>query len=611
MSDIQVKPGYKRTQVGVIPEDWDLKRVADFTDCTAGGTPSTRIKAYWGGEIPWMSSGELHKKVVSHVEGKITEEGLRNSNAKLLPPNCVLIGLAGQGKTRGTVAINTIPLCTNQSIAAILPSPKFEPKYLFYNLENRYLELRDLSSGEGGRGGLNLTIIRNIHVPLPPLPEQRAIAQVLSDVDAWIEALGRLIAKKRAVKQAAMEELLTGQVRLPGFVKKSGYKRTDIGSIPADWEVKRIGDVLSLRYGQSPKGIMVEDGFYPVIGTSGEIGKTNQFLYDKPSIIIGRKGTINTPQYVDVPFWPIDTTFYSVIFNSNSPTFLFYLLLTINWLHYNEASGVPSLNANTILGIKIPVPPFSEQQAIAKVLSDMDAEIEALERQREKAAAIKQGLMQELLTGRIRLVKRKTPVLRIIKGKRTQKQYSHSWAFNEAVVIATLANRFADKRHPLGRKRYTKLAYLLHRYANEDVGGYLPKAAGPYNPRTRYAGPEKIALEKDYVRWHIRGPYEGFVAGEKTAEAEKYFRRWYGLKALQWLDQFRYKSNDELELLTTVDMAVEELKRAGKPITVETVKEFIRNEPEWTPKLERPFFSDDNIARAIKDLDRLFDTSEE
>jgi type I restriction enzyme S subunit len=194
--------------------EWEAKRISEFTGCTAGGTPSTQVASYWGGSILWMSSGELNLKRVEEVEGRITDEGLRNSSAKMIPSKCVLVGLAGQGKTRGTVAMNLVELCTNQSIAAIFPSPAFVPEYLYYNLDSRYDELRDLSSGDGGRGGLNLTIIKAIEIPLPSLPEQTAIAEVLSDMDAELAALEQRRAKTRALKQGMMQELLTGRIRL-------------------------------------------------------------------------------------------------------------------------------------------------------------------------------------------------------------------------------------------------------------------------------------------------------------------------------------------------------------------------------------------------------------
>jgi type I restriction enzyme, S subunit len=193
---------------------WDIKRIGEFTDCTAGGTPSTSIPAYWGGSNRWMSSGELNLKIVAEVEGRITDQGLRNSSAKMLPANCVLIGLAGQGKTRGTVAINKVPLSTNQSIAAVYPNSSFCSEYLYYNLDMRYDELRGMSTGEGGRGGLNLKVIGSIPVPFPELQEQCAIASALSDMDTEIAALEQRREKTKAIKQGMMQALLTGRVRL-------------------------------------------------------------------------------------------------------------------------------------------------------------------------------------------------------------------------------------------------------------------------------------------------------------------------------------------------------------------------------------------------------------
>lgn len=206
--------------------EWKVRRIGEFTECAAGGTPSTQIAGYWGGNIRWMNSGELNLKMVHEVEGRITEDGLRNSSTRIVPKGCVLIGLAGQGRTRGTVAMNLVGLCTNQSIAAIFPSPQFSSEYLYYNLDSRYDELREMSAGDGGRGGLNLNIIRSIPVPFPPLDEQRAIASVLSDLDAEIAALERRRDKTRAIKQGMMQALLTGRVRLVGSEATAEEART-------------------------------------------------------------------------------------------------------------------------------------------------------------------------------------------------------------------------------------------------------------------------------------------------------------------------------------------------------------------------------------------------
>ena len=207
--------GYKSSDLGEIPKDWEVQKIGTFTDCTAGGTPSTSISSYWGGSNPWMSSGELHLKRVFDVAGRITDLGLANSSTKYIPAESVLIGLAGQGKTRGTVAISKVALCTNQSVAAIFPSSNYHSEYLYYNLDSRYEELRDLSTGDGGRGGLNLTIIRNLALPLPDVEEQTAIATILSDMDEDIQSLEARLAKTRDLKQGMMQQLLTGKIRLP------------------------------------------------------------------------------------------------------------------------------------------------------------------------------------------------------------------------------------------------------------------------------------------------------------------------------------------------------------------------------------------------------------
>ena len=135
--------------------EWNQFRLGEMTEIYSGGTPSTTISEYWGGSIPWMSSGELNNKKIYDVEGRITQKGMQNSSAHLIPKYCVLIGLAGQGKTRGTAAYNYISLCTNQSIAAIYPNDKkFDSRFLYYIIDSMYESLRELSSGDGGRGGL-------------------------------------------------------------------------------------------------------------------------------------------------------------------------------------------------------------------------------------------------------------------------------------------------------------------------------------------------------------------------------------------------------------------------------------------------------------------------
>lgn len=231
---------------------------------------------------------------------------------------------------------------------------------------------------------LNQGTLANLELPLPPtLAEQEAIAGALGDADALIDALERLLAKKRAVKQGAMQELLRPK---------------------AGWEVKKLGEALTIKHGKSQHEVVADSSPYPILASGGQIGTASHFLYDKPSVLIGRKGTIDRPQYIESPFWTVDTLFYSIVHAPNSAKYLFYQFCLIDWRQYNEASGVPSLNARTIEQIEVLLPSPTEQTAIAQILSDIDAELVALERKLTKARQVKQGMLHQLLTGQVRLV---------------------------------------------------------------------------------------------------------------------------------------------------------------------------------------------------------------
>jgi len=195
--------------------EWERCKVKDFTKVVAGATPSTSNKEYWGGDIRWMNSGELNLKRVYEVQGRITQLGYEKTSTKIIPPQSVLIGLAGQGKTRGTAAINYIELCTNQSIASILPSDKYYPEFLYQNIESRYKELRDISSGDGGRGGLNLQMIYNLNIPYCSISEQRKIGDFLCLLDQRIETQRKIIEKYESLIRGISNKLLYADNGIP------------------------------------------------------------------------------------------------------------------------------------------------------------------------------------------------------------------------------------------------------------------------------------------------------------------------------------------------------------------------------------------------------------
>ncbi|WP_341301052.1 restriction endonuclease subunit S [Lysinibacillus sp. FSL H8-0500] len=169
------------------------------------------------------------------------------------------------------------------------------------------------------------------------------------------------------------------------------------------WKTLKLGDILDVKHGKNQKEVEVLGGKYPILGTGGEIGRTNVYLYNKPSVLIGRKGTIDKPRYIDNPFWTVDTLFYTNIKAGYDPKWLYYRFCKIPWKKYNEATGVPSLSASTIKSIKIEIPTFDEQKKIASILSTWDKAIELKEKLIEQKKEQKKGLMQKLLTGEERL----------------------------------------------------------------------------------------------------------------------------------------------------------------------------------------------------------------
>jgi len=378
----RVPKGYKQTEVGVIPEDWEVKTVGS-------------VAAYANGKAHEGNISDFGKYIVVNSKFISTNGKVKKYSDDCFSPTSeseILMVMSdvpnGRAIARCFFVDHNDLYTVNQRICVFRPN-QINGRLLYYKLNRHpfYLSFDD---------GVKQTNLRKNDVlscPLtipPTKAEQEAIAEALNDADALVESLEQLIVKKRQIKQGTMQELLSGKKRLPGF--------------NGDWEVKRIGDVLTIAHGKSQHAVEDRNGIYPILATGGQIGVANRFLYDKPSVLIGRKGTIDRPQYMEQPFWTVDTLFYSVIHKQNNAKFLFYRFCLIEWKKYNEASGVPSLNARTIESIEIKVPLEDEQTAIAAILSDMDAEIAALEEKLAKTRAIKQGMMHNLLTGRIRLL---------------------------------------------------------------------------------------------------------------------------------------------------------------------------------------------------------------
>lgn len=362
-----MKPGYKQTEIGLIPSDWTVTSLGQVVQLQRGYDLPHRVRK--PGIVPIVSSSGIcgyHDQTQANGPGVVT----------------------GRYGTIGNVYFvkeDFWPLNTTLFVKDFKGS---DPLFISYLLRTIDFESH---SGKSGVPGVNRNDLHELLVACPAIEEQQAIASALSGIDTLISSLDQLITKKRDIQQATMQQLLTGQRRLPGF--------------NGEWEVKRLGEVAPLQRGYDLPNPKLEKGEYPVVYSNGVMNYHSTFMVKGPGVVTGRSGTIGNVHYIEDSFWPHNTSLWVTNFRGNSPKFISYLLASVGLIRFSTGSGVPTLNRNDVHAHEVSIPPSEkEQTAIATILSDMDAELAALEARHEKACQLKQGIMQELLTGRTRLI---------------------------------------------------------------------------------------------------------------------------------------------------------------------------------------------------------------
>jgi type I restriction enzyme S subunit len=412
---MEVKPGYKKTEVGEIPEDWEVKSLASIAEKIMVGIASAATHAYRARGIPMFRNQNIKP---GHLDDSdllfITPEyevGFRN---KRLRAGDLLIARTGYP---GTAALVPQTYDSAQSFTTLIVRPRKEC------IEGSFLSVYVNSpSGQnfftntqigGAQKNVNAGALRDMPIPLPIAAEQSAISASLNDVDALVGALEGLIAKKRDLKQAAMQQLLTGQTRLPGFSGK--------------WDVKALGEVVdtdpdNLGSDTPPNFafnyIALEDISKGRMAGSSELtfagapSRARRRLQNQDILV----STVRPNLQSHLLFlgnrgdWICSTGFCVIRCRQgvSSSGYVFHHLFANCVVKQIEAlltgSNYPAINSGDVRALRIPVPDYDEQVAIAAVLTDMDAEIEALEQRLAKTRDLKQAMMQELLTGRIRLV---------------------------------------------------------------------------------------------------------------------------------------------------------------------------------------------------------------
>ena len=386
-----------------IPEEWLTIKLADVGKIISGGTPNSKNRKYWDGDILWAVPTDITRLQTNYIyntKRKITREGLENCSAKLLPIGTVLLTSRA---TIGECAITAKSISTNQGFQSISCNNNFDNVFIFYLMSYNRNTIIQLSYGttflEISKKEINKTII---HVP-NSIKEQQKIASILSDVDALIEKTQKIIDKTEKLKKGLMQQLLTRGIGHTKFkkVKRSFGKDEEI---PTEWKTFNLThkDILNISSGKSIKHIQLE-GKYPVYGSNGIIGYTESYN-DNNSILIGRVGASGSIHRLDQKAWITDNVLISKIGKKIKKDFCYYLLISLELERFATKSAQPLLTQSILKAIKIKIPSLNEQQKIASILSEIDSEIKGLKNKRNKYTMIKNGMMQKLLTGEIRVV---------------------------------------------------------------------------------------------------------------------------------------------------------------------------------------------------------------
>jgi type I restriction enzyme S subunit len=390
---MEVRPGYKQTEVGAIPDDWDCVRICDLARLESGHTPRRTVNAYWNGPIPWVSlhdTDSLDQNYICDTVMTVTQQGIDNSSARVLPAGTVVFSRTA---TVGKAAILGRAMATSQDFANYVCGPKLFNLFVVYLFRGMARTWDSLMAGSTHKT-VYMPTFENLRIPVPSVSEQQGIAAALADVDNLLDGLDRLIAKKRDLKQAAMQQLLTSQTRLPGF--------------DGEWKPRRFSELL--KYERPDQYTVTstdyeEEGDTPVLtaNKSFVLGYTSETfgVFDSLPVIIFDDFTTDS-KYVEFPF-KVKSSAIKILKARSPEANLKFVAERMRLLRFPVGEH-KRYYISEYQYVELPTPGPDEQTAIAAVLSDMDAELAALEARRDKTRDLKQAMMQELLTGKTRLV---------------------------------------------------------------------------------------------------------------------------------------------------------------------------------------------------------------
>jgi type I restriction enzyme S subunit len=371
-------------------EDWEKKKLGEVADIKTGPFGSALHQSDYVSEgTPIITVEHLGELGIVHENLPLVSDfDLKRLKSYLLQTNDIVFSRVGSVDRNSRITKSENGWLFSGRLLRIRFDDKIIDSAFVSNLFQKETTKQSIRSVAVGQtmASLNTEILKGIELYLTKLPEQQKIASILTSLDDKLQSLKKKKTLLEQYKKGMMQKIFSQELRF----------KDDNGASFPKWEKKKLNNLVKIMYGKDQKKVLAENGEYPILGTGGIIGRTNQFLCDKPSVLIGRKGTIDKPVYMDTPFWTVDTLFYTEVFSNTLPKWLYFKFQTINWYLYNEASGVPSLSGSTIYNIKIILPCLEEQTKIANFLSAIDDKINLCNTQIEKTEQWKKGLLQKM-----------------------------------------------------------------------------------------------------------------------------------------------------------------------------------------------------------------------
>ncbi|CAM4051550.1 restriction endonuclease subunit S [Bordetella muralis] len=593
---MEVKPGYKMTEVGVIPEDWCACEAHDFSKIITGPF-GTLLKAseYTDGDgVPQISVGEIGDGYfrVGQNTPRIPREVTKRIPQYLLRTGDIVFGRKGAVDRSSLVTQKEDGWFLGSDGICVRPTANYQPAYLAAQFRGTLVKSWLLKNSIGTTmPSLNQKILGRVRIPIAPIAEQRAIATALGDMDALLDGLDRLIAKKRAIKQATMQQLLTGQTRLPGF---SG-----------DWEVKRLGDHLTfLKNGVNSRAELSwsDDVLYLHYG---DIHGSSQVMLDPVSVEmpslprvkasrldrlqngdlifadasedmdgIGKSVEIQNATGVDLVsgLHTIAIRFDKSVLADDFKAYIQFIPKFRDHLRQLAAgTKVYATNRAHIASAELRLPGIDEQQAISSLLIDMEAEITALETRHIKTRALKQAMMQELLTGRTRLVKStEKPDEEAAAQTEGRKANVH---FLRSVLAAEIIDQLHDQP-TFGHVKFEKMMFLAEHLCEVDTGStYHRKAAGPYDNRALRSIDSQLQKQQWFEARKQDGRYQ-YVPLAKRGGHKPYFERHFSgiVETLEnILSTFKTAKTEKCEIVATLLAAWSDLLREKGTVSDEMI----------------------------------------